>query len=120
LRIDRIREALDRGGVRLRAIADVGSARVPAAIDVGFGDVLEPGAAVIDYPMLLDRPAPKLRAYACERVTDDKLRRTMLPSLPLDCFTLCYIVDIVDENKFSTEKYRRENGHKVTLLILLD
>lgn len=74
LRVDRIREALDYGGVRLRAIADVGGARVPVAIDVGFGDALEPGVEVLDYPTLLDQPAPKLRAYARETVIAEKFQ----------------------------------------------
>jgi predicted nucleotidyltransferase component of viral defense system len=74
LRVDRIREALDYGGVRLRAIADVGGARVPVAIDVGFGDALEPDAEMLDYPTLLDQPAPKLRAYARETVIAEKFQ----------------------------------------------
>lgn len=74
LRVDRIREAVDYGGVRLRAIADVGGARVPVAIDVGFGDALEPGAEILDYPTLLDQPAPKLRAYAPETVIAEKFQ----------------------------------------------
>jgi predicted nucleotidyltransferase component of viral defense system len=74
LRVDRIREAVDYGGVRLKAIADVGGARVPVAIDVGFGDALEPGAEVLDYPTLLDQPAPKLRAYARETVIAEKFQ----------------------------------------------
>ena len=74
LRVDRIRETLDYGGVRLRAIADVGGARVPVAIDVGFGDTLEPGAEVLDYPTLLYQPAPKLRAYARETVIAEKFQ----------------------------------------------
>ncbi len=74
LRVDRIREALDYGGVRLRAVADVGGARVPVAIDVGFGDALEPGAELLEYPTLLDQPAPKLRAYARETVIAEKFQ----------------------------------------------
>ena len=74
LRVDRIREALDYGGVRLRAVADVGGARVPVAIDVGFGDALEPGAELLDYPTLLDQPAPQLRAYARETVIAEKFQ----------------------------------------------
>lgn len=74
LRVDRIREALEYGGVRLRAIAEVGGARVPVSIDVGFGDALEPGAEMLDYPTLLDQPAPKLRAYARETVIAEKFQ----------------------------------------------
>lgn len=78
LRVDRIREALDYGGVRLRATADVGGARVPVAIDVGFGDALEPGAELLDYPVLLDQPVPRLRAYARETVIAEKFQAMVL------------------------------------------
>ncbi len=57
LRVDSIREAVEYGGVRLRAIADVGSARLPVAIGVGSGDALEPGAEILDYPPPLSRSA---------------------------------------------------------------
>ena len=73
LRVDRIREELDYGGLRLRAIASVGGARINLTIDIGFGDALEPGVEVIDYPVMLDLPAPRLRAYDIQ--TTDKKRK---------------------------------------------
>src|SRR3546814_4250355 len=74
LRVDRIREELDYGGLRLRAIASVGGARINLTIDIGFGDALEPGAEVVDYPAMLDLPAPRLRAYARETVIAEKFQ----------------------------------------------
>lgn len=74
LRVERIREVLDYGGLRLRAAGSVGGARVNLTIDIGFGDSLEPGAEVIDYPVLLDLPAPRLRAYARETVIAEKFQ----------------------------------------------
>lgn len=74
LRVDRIREELEYGGVRLRAIALVGGARINLTIDIGFGDALEPGAEVVDYPVMLDLPAPRLRAYARETVIAEKFQ----------------------------------------------
>lgn len=72
LRVDRIREELDYGGLRLRAIASVGGARINLTIDIGFGDALEPGVEVVDYPVMLDHPVPRLRAYARETVIAEK------------------------------------------------
>ena len=43
-------------------------------IDIGFGDALEPGAEVVDYPVMLDLPAPRLRAYARETVIAEKFQ----------------------------------------------
>jgi len=74
LRIDRIREELEYGGLRLRTTASISGARVALTIDVGFGDALEPGAEVLDYPSMLDFPNPKLRAYARETVIAEKFQ----------------------------------------------
>ncbi|MEY3235609.1 MAG: hypothetical protein RL230_2880 [Pseudomonadota bacterium] len=74
LRAGRIREELDYGGFRLRAIASVGGAQINLTIDIGFGDALDPGAAMVDYPVMLDFPAPRLRAYARETVIAEKFQ----------------------------------------------
>jgi len=74
LRVDRIREELDYGGLRLRATASVGGARINITIDIGFGDSLEPGVEIIDYPVMLGFPAPRLRAYARETVIAEKFQ----------------------------------------------
>lgn len=74
LQIDRIREELEYGGLRLRTTARVGGARVPITVDVGFGDAIEPGLKAIEYPVLLDLPAPRLRAYARETVIAEKFQ----------------------------------------------
>ena len=74
LRVDRIREELDDGGLRLRTTATIGGARVAIVVDIGFGDALEPGVDIVDYPAMLDLPAPKLRAYARETVIAEKFQ----------------------------------------------
>ena len=74
LRTDRIREDLEYGGLRLKTTAVIGGARVNLSIDIGFGDALEPGVDIIDYPSLLDFPAPRLRAYARETVIAEKFQ----------------------------------------------
>jgi len=74
LRVDRIREELAYGGVRLRTTATLAGARIPVSIDIGFGDALEPGAETVAYPTLLDLPAPTLRAYARETVIAEKFQ----------------------------------------------
>ena len=72
LRQERIREDNDYGGIRLKARATVGGAQVAIVVDVGFGDALEPGEEMIDYPVMLDLPSPRLRAYAPETVIAEK------------------------------------------------
>lgn len=68
-----IREGIEYGGVRVRTRATIGGARVPIQVDVGFGDAITPGPVEIDYPVLLDAPAPHLRAYPVETVVAEKL-----------------------------------------------
>lgn len=74
LRVDRIREELEYGGLRLKTTASISGARISLSIDIGFGDALEPGAEILDYPTLLDFPAPRLRAYARETVIAEKFQ----------------------------------------------
>jgi predicted nucleotidyltransferase component of viral defense system len=74
LRIDRIREEQEYGGLRLRTAASISGARISLTIDIGFGDAMEPGAELLDYPSMLDFPAPRLRAYARETVVAEKFQ----------------------------------------------
>ena len=74
LRVGLIREELEHGGLRLRGTASLSSARIAVVVDIGFGDSVEPGLETIDYPVLLDLPAPKLRAYAPETVIAEKFQ----------------------------------------------
>ncbi|MDE0346624.1 MAG: nucleotidyl transferase AbiEii/AbiGii toxin family protein [Boseongicola sp.] len=74
LRVDRIRDELEYGGMRLRTTASISGARINLTIDIGFGDALEPGVELIDYPVMLDLPAPRLRAYARETVIAEKFQ----------------------------------------------
>ncbi len=73
VRVDRIRDELEYGGQRLRTIARLAGARVHVVIDIGFGDAIEPAAEEIELPVLLDLPAPRLRAYPKETVIAEKL-----------------------------------------------
>lgn len=71
--VSAIREDQEYGGVRVVLFAHVASARVRLQVDVGFGDAITPPATVIDFPALLDFPAPRLRAYPRETVVAEKL-----------------------------------------------
>lgn len=74
LRVDRIREELEYGGLRLRTTASISGARINLTIDIGFGDAMEPGAEMLDYPSMLAFSAPRLRAYARETVIAEKFQ----------------------------------------------
>jgi len=72
--ISEIREAQDYPGKRIKLPARLGNARLNLQIDVGFGDAVTPEPAEIDYPALLDLPAPRIMAYPCETVIAEKLQ----------------------------------------------
>tara|TARA_R110000824_G_scaffold366730_1_gene555431 strand:- start:28245 stop:29114 length:870 start_codon:yes stop_codon:yes gene_type:complete len=74
LRVDRIREEVEYGGLRLRTTAAIGGARISLTIDIGFGDAVEPGAEELDYPSMLDFPMPRLLGYARETVIAEKFQ----------------------------------------------
>jgi len=81
LRVDLIREVLDYGGLRLRTTATVAGARVTIVVDIGFGDATEPGIEDVDLPVLLDQPAPHLKAYARETVIAEKFQAMIVLGL---------------------------------------
>ena len=61
--VNLIREDQEYGGVRVEFIARIVSAQIRLQIDVGFGDAITPEARLVEFPPLLDYPAPYLRAY---------------------------------------------------------
>lgn len=68
-----IREGQQYEGVRISLTAHLGRARIPVLIDIGFGDVVTPEAEELTFPVLLDAPAPIIRAYPKETVLAEKL-----------------------------------------------
>src|SRR5262249_45657516 len=69
----RIKEDADYEGVRVQFHATLARARIPMQLDIGFGDLITPGPTEVEYPTMLDFPAPALRAYPKETVIAEKL-----------------------------------------------
>jgi predicted nucleotidyltransferase component of viral defense system len=74
LELDRTREELEYGGLRIRTFATVGGARIRVVVDIGFGDATEPGLTEADIPVLLDQPPLRMHAYARETVIAEKFQ----------------------------------------------
>jgi len=70
----RIRGRQEYGGVRVKLTATLGGARVPLQVDVGFGDAVTPRPTEVEFPTLLDFPAPRVRAYPPETVVAEKFQ----------------------------------------------
>ncbi|QDU85601.1 hypothetical protein Pla163_27330 [Planctomycetes bacterium Pla163] len=68
-----IREQNSYGGRRITLDGRLGNARLRLQIDVGIGDVVTPEPDRLDYPTILELPAPRLYAYPRESVVAEKL-----------------------------------------------
>ncbi len=68
----RIKENADYEGVRVKFFGFLEKSKIPMQIDVGFGDVITPKPSMIDYPTILNFPAPHLQGYTFESVVAEK------------------------------------------------
>ena len=73
LAITPIRTNDDYEAFRARFEATLDGARIRMQIDIGFGDTIQPPPIDADYPVLLDAPRPRIRAYPREGVVAEKL-----------------------------------------------
>ncbi len=69
---DEIQTDNEYEGVRITFIAHLAGARINLQVDVGFGDLVVPEPETVSYPVLLDFPEPRLRAYPREAVVAEK------------------------------------------------
>jgi hypothetical protein len=69
---ERIKDEEKYEGVRLHMTALLERTRVTLQVDVGFGDRIVPGPEEIDFPTLLDFPAPHLKSYTRESMVAEK------------------------------------------------
>lgn len=73
VQVSQIREGNPYGGHRVKVVGRLGQARLRVQIDVGIGDVVAPDPEWLDYPTLLQQPAPRIRAYRAETAISEKL-----------------------------------------------
>ena len=71
---ERIIEAADYEGVRVRFTAYLGKARIPMQVDIGFGDPVTPIPSTVRLPTILDFPAPELQGYSRESAIAEKVQ----------------------------------------------
>jgi predicted nucleotidyltransferase component of viral defense system len=92
IQITEIREDLEYPGQRVKLEGRLGNARINTQIDIGFGDSVVPNPTQIEYPTLLDMPAPRIRVYPPETVVAEKFEsmvsRGMLNSRMKDYYDL--------------------------------
>lgn len=83
-------------GIRVGMIATLDSIRQGISMDIGFGDIIVPCPAELDYPVLLpDFPVTSIMAYSLETVVAEKfqtmIERTTFNSRMKDFFDLYQI-----------------------------
>jgi hypothetical protein len=71
---ERIKEDAEYEGVRVRVPASLDGARISMQIDVGFGDLVDPPAVELSFPVLLPLDPPVVRAYPPESVIAEKFQ----------------------------------------------
>jgi hypothetical protein len=69
---ERIAEDADYEGIRVRFRGSLDTARFIIQLDIGFGDIVIPSPESMNYPTLLDLPAPRLRGYSRESTIAEK------------------------------------------------
>ncbi|MEW6536700.1 MAG: nucleotidyl transferase AbiEii/AbiGii toxin family protein [Candidatus Auribacterota bacterium] len=72
LNVQPIREEQEYGGQRITVNALLGTARIRLQIDVGFGDTVTPLPERIQFPTMLEMPAPEILIYSRETVIAEK------------------------------------------------
>lgn len=72
VRVDPTRDATEYGGIRVTLLGELAGARIPIQADIGFGDAVTPEPERVEYPTLLEFPAPLIRAYPRDTVVAEK------------------------------------------------
>lgn len=109
-------------GVRVHISGSLGNARLSVRIDVGFGDVVTPPAKGIDYPTVLDLPAPKLKGYSRESTVSEKFEAMVkletLNSRMKDFYDIWFLARQFDfEGKVLSKAIRKTFENRKTEII---
>lgn len=72
LDVKTITEFKEYHGVNVSVMAYLDRTRVPVSIDIGFGDVVYPARAKMEFPVLLDMAVPTVYAYSLYSVIAEK------------------------------------------------
>jgi hypothetical protein len=93
--VEIIKEFFEYSGVRVKIEAKLTSAKQTLQIDIGFGDRIVPGPVEIEFPVLLDQPAPRIKGYSKESVIAEKfeaiVRFNFLTSRMKDFYDILFL-----------------------------
>ncbi|QDT62515.1 hypothetical protein SV7mr_50630 [Stieleria bergensis] len=93
---NRMKEAEEYEGIRMKLEAQLVSARIPIQVDIGFGDAITPAAVTTKFPTVLNFPSPELLSYPRETVVAEKFQAMVALGIAnsrmkdfFDLYTLC-------------------------------
>lgn len=75
--VSRFKEDAEYGGLRVFVEGTLDSAKKKLQIDIGFGDLISEGPRAMEYPVILDQPAPQVLVYSKETAIAEKFEATV-------------------------------------------
>ena len=81
VKVEAIRQGSLYHGQRVKLLALLERTRVDLQVDIGFGDAVVPPAVIVEFPVMLDFPAPRIPAYRLETVIAEKLHALVVHGL---------------------------------------
>lgn len=72
LEVVHITEFKEYHGVKVTVKAYLDKTRIDVSLDIGFGDVIYPNRAMMEFPVLLDMEVPMIYAYSLESIVAEK------------------------------------------------
>jgi predicted nucleotidyltransferase component of viral defense system len=95
--VERIKEEPDYEGVRAKIEVELGGARNVLQLDIGFGDRIIGRPVEIEFPVLLDFPAPRIQVYSKESAIAEKfeaiVRLSFITSRMKDFYDILYLAN---------------------------
>ena len=102
IEISSIREETEYGGTRIILTGYLGNARIRLQFDIGVGDAITPPPELTDFPVLLNGPVPKLKAYPMATTIAEKsevmVTRGIINSRLKDFYDLWLLSELFDHD----------------------
>jgi predicted nucleotidyltransferase component of viral defense system len=93
--VEQIAEQAEYVGTRVSLQSVIGGAKNVMQIDIGFGDTIVAGPLDIEFPTMLDYPAPHIKVYSLESAIAEKfeaiVRLNVVTSRMKDFYDIIYL-----------------------------
>ena len=117
LRSEPITVEKDYPGSRFFVTAKMDTIVYPMSMDIGFGDVVTPGPATVDFPLLLqDVPSVNIQAYSLETIVAEKFHAMVERDVNnsrmkdfFDCYQILTTKELDDEMLYEAVKATFDN-----------